>query len=140
VVVLLSDGESNYGIVEPAQAAELARNMGIKVYTIGVGTTGNAPVKGRDMFGREVITRAWVSMDDKALRDIAEKTGGMYFSVLDRTALEKALEEIDRLEKTVVNEIMYEDRRELFGAWLGSGVGLVFAAIFMAMLLERRLV
>ncbi len=140
VVVLLSDGESNFGIVTPEEAAELAHSMGIKVYTIGVGTTGNAPVRGRDMFGREVITRAWVSMDDKALRDIAEKTGGMYFGVEDRTGLQRAIEEIDRLEKTVVNEIVYEDRRELFGAWLGSGVGLVFLGIFLAMLLERRLV
>lgn len=139
VVVLLSDGQSNFGIVAPEEATKLAKDLGIKVYTIGVGTTGEAPVKALDLLGREVIGRRPVTMDEEALRRIASETGGTYFGVRDRAGLEGALSRIDALEKTAVDEVVYEDRKERFASWLWAGVGLLCAAVGLGMALERRL-
>ncbi len=139
VIVLLSDGESNTGVVSPAEASRLARSLGIKVYCIGVGSTGVAPFRTRDLFGRETIAQARVTMDEQALRRIAQETGGLYFGVHDRAGLENALREIDALEKTRIDEIRYEDRHDHFAAWLAAGVGLTLAALTLGMALERRL-
>lgn len=139
IAVLLSDGESNAGVVQPDEATRLAKALGLKVYTIGVGTTGEAPVKGRDPFGREVLTRMRVTMDEPALRRVASETGGLYFGVRDRAGLESALEQIDKLEKTAIDETVYKDRDEHFAPWLWGGVALLFAAVSLAMLVERRI-
>lgn len=139
VIVLLSDGESNAGVVTPDEATRLAKKLGIKVYCIGVGTTGVAPVRGRDLFGREVIGQMNVTMDEEALRKIARETGGLYFGVLDRKGLDQALGQIDALEKTRVDQTVYEDRHEHFLPWLLSGLLLVSMAFALNMAVERRL-
>lgn len=139
VIVLLSDGESNAGVVTPQEATRLARSLGIKVYCIGVGSTGVAPFRARDLFGRETITQARVTMDEAALRRIAQETGGLYFGVRDRQGLENALQQIDSLEKTRIDEVLYEDRQDHFIPWLAAGVCLTLAALSLGMALERRL-
>jgi Ca-activated chloride channel family protein len=139
IAVLLSDGQANYGIVTPEEATKLAKGLGIKVYTIGVGTTGEAPVKRSDPFGREVIGWKPVRIDEQALKRIASETGGLYFGVRDRKGLENALGQIDTLEKTAVDETVYEDRQEHFAAWLWSCTALLCAAVGLSMAVERRI-
>ena len=113
VIILLTDGENNAGSLEPIQAAELAQTMGIKVYTIGVGTKGQAPVPVTDAFGRERIQWMPVNIDEATLTKVANVTGGKYFRATDTDSLEKIYNEIDEMEKTNVEAQHFVDYREL---------------------------
>jgi len=140
IIVLLSDGESNTGVIEPETAAELARELGIRVYTIGVGSTGRAPFWGRDLFGRRVVQYAHVILDEALLRQIAETTGGRYFNVRDPDGLETALADINRLEKTRVERDVYRQYNELFTWFLWPAATLIVLATGLNMLAARRVV
>ena len=140
VVILLSDGVSNTGAVEPDDAAKAAAKLGIKVYAIGVGTRSHrTPIIGRDFFGREVVQYADMTFDEKQLRSIAKTTGGTYFSVNDRDSLAKALDEIDTLETTKLDADVYNRWREHFAPFLLVGALLVFLAVSLSMSAARRL-
>ncbi|HET9581717.1 MAG TPA: VWA domain-containing protein [Gemmatimonadota bacterium] len=100
VVILLTDGVNNAGQIDPLTAAETARALGVRVYTIGVGTTGEAPYLLEDpRFGRRYV-RVVVRIDEDVLRDISGRTGGRYFRATDPQALAAVYEEIDRLERS----------------------------------------
>ena len=138
IIVLLSDGESNTGMIEPDRAVEVAEKLGIKVYTIGVGTTtGRAPFKARDVFGREGIQYAAVRLDEALLKRIARDTGGQYFNVRDRDGLEEALADIDRLEKTEVEKNEYYQHNELFSRVLAPGIVLLVLGVTLHIWLRR---
>ncbi|MFK7770050.1 MAG: VWA domain-containing protein [Mariniblastus sp.] len=114
VIILLTDGENTAGELEPIQAAEIAQTMGIKVYTIGVGTQGQAPYPVRDSFsGRTTIRMMAVNIDEATLRKVADTTGGKYFRATDTDSLFGIYEEIDQLEKTKVEARHFTDYREL---------------------------
>src|SRR3954471_20500875 len=114
VMILLTDGENNAGDFDPVQAAELAKTMGIKIYTIGVGTRGSAPVPVRDPFtGRDEIQWADVNIDEVTLQKIADARGGKYFRATDTESLDAIYREIDQLEKTKVESRHFVDYREL---------------------------
>ena len=114
VAILLTDGENTAGDLDPLQAAELAKMMEIKVYTIGVGTTGRAPIPVRDPFsGRQRMIWDQVHIDEDTLTEIAEITGGKYFRATNTESLEEIYAEIDQLEKTEVESIQFVDYREL---------------------------
>ena len=139
IAILLSDGVSNTGAVEPDDAAAAAAKMGVKVYAIGVGTRARrTPIIGRDFFGREVVQYADMTFDEKQLKSIAKKTGGTYFAVNDRDSLEKALDEIDRLETTPLDADVYNRWREHFAAPLLAGAALVLVAVSLSMAASRR--
>jgi Ca-activated chloride channel family protein len=126
IVILLTDGENTAGEIDPTQAAELAATLGIKIYTIGVGTKGRAPIPvGRSASGQMLVQYEFVNIDEKTLREIAEATGGQYFRATDTTSLESIYEEIDQLEKTKMETQQFVDFRELAiqssrlgGTWL----------------------
>ena len=114
IIILLTDGENTAGEIEPNVAAELAETMGIKIYTIGVGTRGVAPFPIRRLpNGRVVIRNEYVNIDEEALRAIAASTGGKYFRATDTKSLEAIYEEIDQLEKTEVEALQFVDYKEL---------------------------
>ena len=141
IVILLSDGVSNAGVVEPDQAAQAALKMGIKVYTIGVGTNSErTPIKTKDAYGRTVVAYANMSFDESQLKSIAATTQGRYFSVRDAEGLKAALEEIDTLEKTTIDQTVYHRYTEYFPPFLLWGVFLIFAAVLLQMLSSRRVV
>ena len=105
VVILLTDGVNNRGQIAPLTAADIAAEMGIKVYTIGVGRNGTAPYPVFDERGREVYTVDMkVEIDEKMLREIADKTGGEYFRATDKTSLEHIYKQIDAMEKSKVEK------------------------------------
>ena len=139
IVILLSDGVSNTGAVEPDEAAAAAKKMGVKVYAIGVGTRSRrTPIFGRDFFGRATIEYADMTFDEKQLRSIARQTGGTYFPVNDRDSLEAALQEIDQLETTKLDADVYNRWRENFVWFLAPGVLCVLAAVTLSMAAARR--
>jgi Ca-activated chloride channel family protein len=114
IMILLTDGENNAGSVDPIQAAELAKTLGVKVYTIGVGTTGRAPVPvTHPLTGQRMMHWAVVRIDEDTLKKIAETTGGNYYRATDTESLNAIYEEIDQLEKSRVEERHYVDFREL---------------------------
>ncbi|MGH7628213.1 MAG: vWA domain-containing protein [Gemmatimonadales bacterium] len=103
VVLLLTDGENNKGLIDPRTAAATASAYGIKVYTIGVGTEGEAPIPtGRSLGGGFRYEVLPVKIDEELLREIADRTGGRYFRAKDSEALSRIFSEIDQLEKTPI--------------------------------------
>ena len=139
IVILLSDGVSNTGAVEPDEAAAAAAKLGVKVYAIGVGTRSRrTPIFGRDFFGRPAIQYADMTFDEKQLKSIAKKTGGTYFPVNDRDSLEKALEEIDQLETTELDADVYNRWNEHFTSFLLFGAVLVLLAVSLSRSAARR--
>lgn len=125
VIILLSDGENTAGAIEPEDAAKAAESFGIKIYSIGIGTTGTAPVKMIDPFGREQLVRQPVRLDEDALKMLADTTQGRYFNAKDTSALEEVYHDIDRLEKTQLEGRLYTEYRELFQWWLLPGLALI---------------
>ncbi len=107
VVILLTDGVNNAGEIEPLQAADLAAEHGIRVYTVGAGTTGYAPIPISSRDGRTRLGRAYVEIDEGVLRQIAQRSGGRYFHAADEDGLRDVIEEIGRLERSEVSEVRY---------------------------------
>lgn len=143
ILVLLSDGESNAGVVEPDEAMEVARKMGIKVYTIGVGTPNASPLMAtKDMLGRTQIVRARgrMGLDEAFLKRLASTTGGHYFGVRDADGLERALAEIDKLEKTEVQQEVYNQYEELFLSLLLPAIGCIVLGTTLNMLTAKRII
>ena len=140
IVILLSDGVSNTGAVEPDEAAAAAKKMDVKVYAIGVGTRSRrTPIIGRDFFGRETVQYADMTFDERQLKSIARTTGGLYFPVNDREALVKALEDISELETTKLEADAYDRWEEHFALFLLTGAVLVLAAVTLSMAATRRM-
>jgi Ca-activated chloride channel family protein len=122
VIVLLTDGENNRGTVDPRTAADAAAAFGIRIYTIGVGTEGEAPVPtGQGLQGLRYQMMP-VKIDEALLRDVAAKTGGRYFRAQDAASLERVFGEIDRLEKTLVERVVYRRHDESFRWPVGLGL------------------
>lgn len=114
VIVLLTDGVNNRGTIDPRTAAQAAAAFGVKIYTIGVGTEGMAPVPvGRGVFGLRYENRP-VEIDDQLLTEVAERTGGRYFRARDAAALDRITMEIDQLERTPVRTRVFTRYAELF--------------------------
>jgi Ca-activated chloride channel family protein len=117
VVVLLTDGQNNAGMISPPTSADIARSLGIKVYTVGVGTRGYAPFPVEDpVFGRRLV-QIQVDIDEDTLRQIAKATGGEYFRATDAEELKKIYDHIDELEKSTIETktfTNYTDRYLLF--------------------------
>ncbi|MEW5807758.1 MAG: VWA domain-containing protein [Acidobacteriota bacterium] len=114
VIILLTDGRNNRGQITPQTAAELARNSKIRIYTIGVGTKGEAPYPVDDpILGRRYVMLP-EEIQENVLMEIADKTGGMYFRATDRDALGEIFSRIDSMEKTRIEMKAHVSYRELF--------------------------
>lgn len=139
IAILLTDGVNNSGQLEPMQAAELAAEHNVKVYCIGAGTQGVAPVPTIDPFtGRQVLTRAFVEIDEPSLKKIASRTGGRYYRATDEEALAEVYREIDRLERTKIIEMRYLQYHEHYAGFVMAGfVLLALAAVADRSLLRR---
>lgn len=132
VIVLLSDGENTAGVVSPEDAADAAAAFNIRIYSIGVGTTGMAPYPAVDLFGRETLQARPVKLDEAALKSLAEKTGGRYFNAQDAAALESVYAEIDKLEKTETEGRLYTEYREVFQPLMLPGLFCVLLEIALS--------
>jgi len=113
VVILLTDGSNNAGEITPLSAAELAKTFNIRVYTIGVGTKGEAPYPYKDATGTRIINVP-VEIDEQTLTQIAQMTGGLYFRADNNTALKNIYNEIDKMEKTKMSVQEYSKKYEQY--------------------------
>ena len=139
IVILMTDGQNNAGKVAPLTAAEAAQALGVKVYTIGVGTQGQAPMPATDMFGRKVYQMVPVDIDETTLQKISDMTNGKYYRADNAEKFQAIYSEIDKLEKTEAEVKKFAHHTELF-AWLISiGVVLLTAEVALAQTALRRL-
>ena len=126
VVILLTDGVNNSGFIDPNTSADLATSFGIKTYTIGLGSNGNAraPIAlNPDGSFRYGLTK--VEIDEKLLKEIASKTGGLYFRATDNKKLKEIYDEINKLEKTEVEEFKYSNAKEIYRFFVLAAVILI---------------
>ncbi len=117
VIILLTDGVNNAGEVDPISAAEIAETFGIRIYTIGVGTRGEAPYPVQTPFGTR-YQMVPVEIDETILKKIADITGGEYFRATDNRTLEDIYNKIDKMEKTKIEITSYRNAKELFAGWI----------------------
>ena len=134
VVILLTDGVNNSGYIKPLTAAEIAKELDTKVYTIGVGTRGQAlsPVQRRSD-GRYIFGMANVEIDERLLNEIAEMTGGRYFRATDEVSLQEIYNEIDALEKTEMEITTFKRYSEEFRPFLLFGICMILADVLLRM-------
>ena len=127
VIILMTDGVNNRGAIDPGTAADMAMSFGVRVYTIGIGTNGQAytPV-GMDAQGNLIYDYAPVEIDEPVLRDISKKTGGKYFRATDNNKLKEIFDQIDKLEKTKINISAYSHKTEKFYLFALIAVVLLF--------------
>lgn len=139
VVVLLTDGVNNIGKISPLTAAEAAKALGIKIYTIGAGTRGLAPYPVRGFFGRTIYQNIKVEIDEETLKKIAQETGGKYFRATDTESLRQIYQEIDALEKTLVEESGFQEYKELFAKVLVPGLVLLMLEIVLSNTILKKI-
>lgn len=132
VIILLSDGENNAGEIGPITAAEIAKTFDIKVYTIGMGSRGEAMTPtGTDANGNYIFSQGLAEVDEGTMQKIAEITGGKYFAATDKQALKEVYKEIDRLEKNDYEQFDFQpDPEELY---------LPFALIALLLLMVEQI-
>ncbi len=139
VVILLTDGRNNIGNISPLTASEAAKALKIKIYTIGAGSKGLAPYPVKDFFGNTVYQPVEVDIDDELLKKVADLTGGKYFRATDTASLRQIYREIDRMEKTVIEDKGYAQYNELFGYFLLPGLVLLILEIVLGNTYLRKL-
>jgi Ca-activated chloride channel family protein len=132
IIILLTDGVNNSGYIDPETATQLAEHYHLKVYTIGVGTDGYAPSPiGRNPNGDYVFGLAEVKIDTSLLKDIARRTGGLYFRATDSESLKEIYREIDALEKTEMETTAFQRYTELFRYFLIPGITLLLMWLWL---------
>ncbi len=139
VIILLTDGVNNRGEIAPLMAAEIAADMGIKVYTIGVGTRGKAPYPAVDMFGNMSFQMMDVEIDEQTLEQIAQTTSGRYFRATDRQSLKEIYDEINAMEKSKVEVTDLTIYHEQFLPLLLLAIGLLVAEFLIEKIVLKRI-
>jgi Ca-activated chloride channel homolog len=114
IMILLTDGINNAGKIDPMAAAEAAKAIGVRVYTIGAGSRGPVPYPTMDLFGRRVYQNVQIDIDEDTLKKIAELTSGQYFRATDTESLKAIYDQIDKLEKVKIEEQGYRQYEEYF--------------------------
>lgn len=140
VIILLTDGQNNSGEIDPVTAADLARSYGIKIYTIGAGSRGTAPYPVKDPIFGDRYQNVEVNIDEEMLKKIANMTGGAYFRATDTEKLRDIYTQIDKLEKTEIEEVIYTDYRDLYPRFLLPGIFLLLLALVSEQFFFRRAV
>lgn len=138
VVILLTDGVNNRGMIAPVTAAELAKTYGIRVYTIGVGTYGEAPYPVQTPFGVQ-LQNVTVEIDEAVLQQIAAITGGQYFRATDNDKLKQIYQEIDQLEKTKIEVKHFSKKQEQYFWFALTGMLLLVAEGVLRYTLLRKI-
>jgi Ca-activated chloride channel family protein len=137
IIILLTDGVNNGGLIDPSTAKEIAKTFKIKVYTIGVGTDGYAPTPVSTPMGI-VMQNEKVAIDEKLLKNIADETGGKYFRATDNRSLENIYNEIDHLEKSKVEVTSYHRFTEKFYPFIFVAMGLLLIEILLRYTLFKK--
>jgi Ca-activated chloride channel family protein len=139
VAILLTDGESNIHDIDEDTAIDDAVKAGVKVYTIGAGTTGVAPIRIPLRDGSSELRQMRVSIDESLLRKIADRTHGQYFRATDHSGLVKIYDAIDKLERTTLEDQQFTEYRQFYGRFVIAAMLLVLGAFALRGTLLRRL-
>ena len=139
IVILMTDGQNNSGKLAPLTVAEAAQTLGVKVYTIGVGMRGNAPMPARDIFGRHMYQMVPVDIDEDTLTKIANMTGGKYYRADNAERFQEIYAEIDRLEKSEAVVKKYTEFHELFAWFVLGGLSVLMVELVLKNTIMRRL-
>jgi Ca-activated chloride channel homolog len=131
VLILLTDGDCNAGVVDPREAARIAAESGIRLYTIGIGRSGTVPIPQEDEFGNRVLVPAQFRIDEELLREMAQTGKGKYFHAADSEGLAQVYAEIDKLEKSEFEETKYSEYTELFRWFAGPALALILLVGFL---------
>ncbi len=137
VIILLTDGVNNRGAIAPLTAAEIAQTMGVRVYTVGVGTKGMAPYPVQTAAGTRYQNMP-VEIDEETLREIAGMTGGEYFRATDNESLENIYKEIDQLEKSKIDVQEYSQKNEEYLLWAIIAVSLILLELLIKRSVLRK--
>jgi Ca-activated chloride channel family protein len=137
VMILLTDGVNNRGEIDPITAARIAATYNIRIYTIGVGAQGQAPMPVPTPFGirRQLVP---VDIDEKVLTQVADMTSGKYYRATDNRKLKAIYKEIDQLERTKIEVTAYKRYSELFGGWLLAGLLAIILEIGLSTMVLRK--
>lgn len=138
-IILLTDGSNNTGVVAPLTAAEIAKKYGIKVYTIGIGTNGNALFPQQNEFGRIEYVSMPVVIDEATLRQIAATTGGQYFRATGNSVLSDIFAQIDTLEKTRLDVRNFSATEDDYVLWAALAMGCYLLAIILRQTILRTI-
>jgi Ca-activated chloride channel family protein len=139
LMVLLTDGDNNMGSIQPLTAAEAAKALGIRIYTVGAGSRGAAPFPMQDPFGRTVYRNVEMEFDETTLQQIASITGARYFRATDTKSLNDIFADIDALEKSNVEVEQVVQYQDLFPWFLLAGFGFLTLEVLLSQTLWRRL-
>ncbi len=140
VIILLTDGVNNRGQIAPMTAGQIAGSLGIKVYTVGVGTRGMAPYPAVDPWGNYAgLVNVPVEIDEQLLTDIAAETGGQYFRATDDRTLREIYEHINELETSVVETNEFTRHNELFGRFVLWALALLVAEFLLRVMYLRQI-
>lgn len=139
IVILLTDGESNVHDIDEDTAIDDAVKAGVKVYTIGAGTNGIAPIRVPRGDGSSDLMQVQVSIDETTLRKIADRTGGQYFRATDNASLTKIYGQIDALERAKIENIQFSKYEQYYGYFVAAAMLLVISALLLRGTLLRRL-
>jgi len=139
VIILLTDGVNNSGEIGPVTAAELAEKYGIRVYTIGVGTRGEADFPQVGRFGQIVKVKMPVEIDETVLTKIADLTGGHYFRATDNKKLKEIYSQIDQMEKTQLDIKQYSKRKEEYFPLLIAALALIIIEMLLRLTVFRTI-
>jgi Ca-activated chloride channel family protein len=138
VIILLTDGQNNRGELDPVTAAQAAQALGIRVYTIGVGTRGFAPYPIETVFGKR-YQNVPVTIDEDMMKQIADLTGGKYYRATDEKVLRQIYQEIDKLERTKIDVEEYRRVAEAFSPWLLGALAALAVELILSLTGLRRL-
>jgi Ca-activated chloride channel family protein len=138
VMILLTDGVNNRGEIDPLTAAQIAQSYSVRIYTVGVGTRGEAPYPVQTPFGIRYQNMP-VDVDEKTLQKIADMTDGQYFRATDNRTLKQIYDEIDQLEKTRIQVKAYRSYTELFYGWVGLGLVALMLELVLSGTVLRKL-
>lgn len=141
VIILLTDGVNNSGFIDPRMASDIAKEYGIKVYTIGLGSNGKAMTPyAKDASGKLLYQNLPVQIDETLLKEIASKTGGIYFRATSNSKLKGIYDQINKLEKTEIEEQKYFNYDEKFRPWVWAALGLLLAEVAVRKTLYRSFI
>jgi Ca-activated chloride channel family protein len=138
IIILLTDGDNQGGLIDPTAAREIAKSYGIKVYTVGVGSEGYAETPVQGSGGTVVIQRQKVNLNEQLLRDIAEQTGGLYFRARDNSSLRNIYLEIDKLEKSKVEITALRRYTERFYPFAIAAMVLILLEVVLRLTVLRK--
>ncbi len=138
VIILLTDGQNNAGEIDPVTAADLAVSYDIKIYTIGAGTRGTAPYPVKDPIFGDRYQNVEVNIDEEMLTQIANMTNGSYFRATNTEKLQDIYNQIDELEKTEIEEVIYTDVQDLYPRFLIPGILLLVLSIISEQFIFRK--